>query len=927
MHYSSDFPISTSATGSSHTDVPEALTSVELQRRFPLLSEKTSQKYRALYNDNVGPDSQLSVKAAGDLFSYLNLKPRVFTHLWSLCDIRSSGSLSLPEFLLFVYFLTTYLSSGELPTALPSILYQELLSNNESAPSPTGVRDTSPSKDCAQGASEWRSPLRGGHLRDANTIEGQEKAGAPLASNKEPPDGTASLFLTEDTNAELLYPAPDLQLGGTAELRASFIDTPLPPNHSDGMVASRQPLQSQHLTVHLLPEYPIKEDREWEEIEQLKAKIQVLQNEIHSVEASQSDIKIDFEKVTGDMIDLSEQRYQLELAFREMTTQMGELVSKARHLNETLANAKYSLLHTNRARVTGENQPDRLIQSTHELVTPLSALRAASAPVQTELETKKVKVDSERRRADKEIDSVERQVQRMNKRLERSEQYIHLYSDLLSRKEGSPADGTDEFLDAFMTELKNLQRRVTMTEKAGAKPLSPIEEMISVDLSAVQKTQKSHREKQMKILEEAQKRLVERERCLRDDFTRLKEEKSNMDNRIRRQEDEWESIRLQALTQAQNTIANARAEMEAAREETASKANRNNRARLAEETQVIEKLAQEKIEAATHERYAIERLAKQKIDAACQEKELIEKKFRERICQVETALKKTEHEKQEIKSIYGGKQSMCNSPMPPPNPPPSLPPLPVSISPSLTGIKPLWLAHTPPSPTDFPRTSISTMQRSNAQPGPRRSSPLHANPYAIQPHILDSGYSTNSDWSVNNHFVHVEHPHTYEAWGKQCASHDLQPEFTTQRSTSKQMGSPCSSDASDLKSPFSVKTLYPYTAPGKEYLGFDQDVYIIVDPTFESEEWWYGKPEYGVQEGWFPKNYVCVEEIPDQVPFLARVLYDYEERQSDELTIKADSVVDILEKTDVNWWKAQYQGNVGMIPARYVQQLVVGLSQ
>ncbi|KAK9679954.1 hypothetical protein K7432_016095 [Basidiobolus ranarum] len=316
-------------------------------------------------------------------------------------------------------------------------------------------------------------------------------------------------------------------------------------------------------------------------------------------------------------------------------------------------------------------------------------------------------------------------------------------------------------------------------------------------------------------------------------------------------------------------------------------------------------LVLEKIEAANRESHAIERLAKQKIDAACREKEDLEKKFRERMHQVEIAIKKTELEKNEIQN---GKQNMCSSHVPPPVPPP---PLPISSSPSLVGNQPLWLNHKPPSPTDFPRTSISSIQKVPISSRQRCGKDLQSYPFVSQPPVHHKRHSGRAVMS---------HHGTSQPRDNQQPLDKLQIGDFMQHGHSTLESVTCSDSASTLS--FSVKTLYSYTAPGDEYLGFEKNAYIVVDPAFESEDWWFGKLENSQVKGWFPKTYVSIEKIPGQVPFLARVLYDYKGVRNDELDVKADSVVDILEKTDVNWWKAQYQGNIGMIPARYVQQLM-----
>jgi hypothetical protein len=62
------------------------------------------------------------------------------------------------------------------------------------------------------------------------------------------------------------------------------------------------------------------------------------------------------------------------------------------------------------------------------------------------------------------------------------------------------------------------------------------------------------------------------------------------------------------------------------------------------------------------------------------------------------------------------------------------------------------------------------------------------------------------------------------------------------------------------------------------------------------------------------------------MPFLNVLvaLYDYEANTEDELTIKKNGILYILENNDPNWWKAQLKtadpnhSHVGLVPSNYV---------
>jgi hypothetical protein len=65
---------------------------------------------------------------------------------------------------------------------------------------------------------------------------------------------------------------------------------------------------------------------------------------------------------------------------------------------------------------------------------------------------------------------------------------------------------------------------------------------------------------------------------------------------------------------------------------------------------------------------------------------------------------------------------------------------------------------------------------------------------------------------------------------------------------------------------------------------------------------------------------------------VCKALYDYEARTEDELSIRQDNVLYVIEKEDNDWWKAELkqmngdeQGPVGLVPADYLEE--VGYNQ
>lgn len=94
----------------------------------------------------------------------------------------------------------------------------------------------------------------------------------------------------------------------------------------------------------------------------------------------------------------------------------------------------------------------------------------------------------------------------------------------------------------------------------------------------------------------------------------------------------------------------------------------------------------------------------------------------------------------------------------------------------------------------------------------------------------------------------------------------------------------------------------------------------------KEDGWWKGK--VGMQAGWFPSNYVEEENSipakplsPKPVLHKVRTLYNFDPKNSEELSFKKDEILDIIEKPedDPEWWKARKQdGSIGLVPSNYI---------
>ncbi|KAK9760273.1 actin organization and endocytosis protein, partial [Basidiobolus ranarum] len=491
MYYSNNVQVSNSqASTSPLPDSSTILSSVNIYEKFPFLNELKFEKYRQMYYQNVDTTGRLSIQTTYELFSYLNLPSKVLEHTWSLCDVHAAEFLSLPEFLLFIYFLDLYLSSYELPTTLPTNLRQEVQLAEEKLGE--GLVGNSPTDDTTS-----KSFLPTPRVTQSRVLGEEEKEKLNLVSvvteppakmadwlspNKEPPDCSSPL-----TEENLSKNRSNLTTG-----REPF---PVDPSVNSSTVIDMltQKINTKREILERLLIDSQSKQHEWDSIEQLKARIKVIQNEINSVEESQPEI--DFDKLITQMIHFSEQRSQSEMEFEERVSELNSLSSKARDLNEKLALARLKLFHTKDSKEFKTSTPEmnelsrafstsnpingmvdeqaRLKQKAAEMLAQrmqavtitLSNNDPASIEAQVRLDAEKARIEQEKRRSLKEIELIERKVHRMNTRLERGEPSIHTYSKILMGNR-STSESKPEYLDGFMEELKNSKSRPPMSKKS-----------------------------------------------------------------------------------------------------------------------------------------------------------------------------------------------------------------------------------------------------------------------------------------------------------------------------------------------------------------------------------------------------------------------------------------------------------------------------
>ena len=52
---------------------------------------------------------------------------------------------------------------------------------------------------------------------------------------------------------------------------------------------------------------------------------------------------------------------------------------------------------------------------------------------------------------------------------------------------------------------------------------------------------------------------------------------------------------------------------------------------------------------------------------------------------------------------------------------------------------------------------------------------------------------------------------------------------------------------------------------------------------------------------------------------MAKVTFDYDAENDDELTLKEGDVVKVLDQEEEGWWKGELNGSIGVFPSNFVE--------
>ena len=115
--------------------------------------------------------------------------------------------------------------------------------------------------------------------------------------------------------------------------------------------------------------------------------------------------------------------------------------------------------------------------------------------------------------------------------------------------------------------------------------------------------------------------------------------------------------------------------------------------------------------------------------------------------------------------------------------------------------------------------------------------------------------------------------------------------------------------------------------------GFGENMIIEAHPSKSGGDWWYGKTVKDGKSGFFPQTYVQqVEQGANEmysVPFVllftlshtvkATAVYSYQGSSADELSFNEGDDLAIVDRLEADWWKAERDGFVYVVPAAYVE--------
>ncbi|WVW79834.1 hypothetical protein I302_101804 [Kwoniella bestiolae CBS 10118] len=122
-------------------------------------------------------------------------------------------------------------------------------------------------------------------------------------------------------------------------------------------------------------------------------------------------------------------------------------------------------------------------------------------------------------------------------------------------------------------------------------------------------------------------------------------------------------------------------------------------------------------------------------------------------------------------------------------------------------------------------------------------------------------------------------------------------------------------DEFDMTKTFRVRSLYEFAGTRDVDLSFKEDVVLEAHPAKDADSaWWYGTLVKEGSKGWFPKDYVEEMHVTR-----AKALFDYPAGEADQLPFMEGDVLEIVDRSDQDWWKTEKAGVIFLVPASYLE--------
>ncbi|XP_061601328.1 intersectin-2b [Cololabis saira] len=136
------------------------------------------------------------------------------------------------------------------------------------------------------------------------------------------------------------------------------------------------------------------------------------------------------------------------------------------------------------------------------------------------------------------------------------------------------------------------------------------------------------------------------------------------------------------------------------------------------------------------------------------------------------------------------------------------------------------------------------------------------------------------------------------------------------------------SSASGKKKPEIAQVIRAHSSAGPEQLNLENGQLILVLGKSASG-WWLGELQARGkkrQKGWFPASHVKIlgsnsgKSTPaPQAVCQVIAVYDYSAANQDEMSFSKGQLINVLDKSNPDWWKGEISGVTGLFPTNYVQ--------